>query len=368
MRRIPNGPEFSFDGARQAFASRANRLPSRAMPGGSQPESAVLLLRALVESAAAAGVDVSRLLAGIGVAPAVLEDASGWVPASVMARAWRVASELSGDVAFGLHAAESTPPGAYGALEYATMSSASLVDALRRAVRYYGALGSLGDPTLVQRGGLVRIGLRPRSELSPGAARHFVEHFFGLLVTRGRLLTGGRMKLARATFVHPAPPSTAEHARVFGAPLEFGARANELVAERHSLSLPLRSANPELLEPLERTAATMLDRRAEDLVVRTRAVVPEVLRAGEPGLAAAARRLGVSARTLQRRLGEQGTSYAAIVDEVRRDLARREVALGKRSFVEIALLLGFSQASAFDRAFRRWTGSTPSAYRRSETR
>jgi AraC-like DNA-binding protein len=81
-----------------------------------------------------------------------------------------------------------------------------------------------------------------------------------------------------------------------------------------------------------------------------------------------ARRLGVSARTLQRRLGEQGTSFAAIVDEVRRDLARREVALGKRSFGEIAFLLGFSQASAFDRAFRRWTGSTPSAYRRSETR
>lgn len=336
--------------------------------GRSETGSAALLLRALVEGARAAGVDVPRLLAGIGAAPAMLEDASGWVPASMMARAWHLASELSGDAAFGLHAAESTPPGAYGALEYATMSSSSLVDALRRAVRYYGALGSLGDPTIVQRGGLVRIGLRSRGELSPEAARHFVEHFFGLLVTRGRLLTGGRMKLLRATFVHAKPASTTEHARIFGAPIEFGARANELIAERHDLALPLRSANPELLEPLERAAATMLERRAEDVVVRTRAVVPEVLRGGEPGLAAVARRLGVSARTLQRRLGEQGTSFASIVDDVRRELARREVALGKRSFGEIAFLLGFSQASAFDRAFRRWTGSTPSAYRRSETR
>ncbi len=330
--------------------------------------SAVLLLRALVESARAAGVDVRRLLASIGVAPAVLDDACGWVPAEVMARAWKVAPELSGDPDFGLHSAESTPPGTYGALEYATMSSTSLVDALRRAIHYYGALGSLADPTMVQRRGLVHIGLSLRCEMAPEAARQLVEHFFALLVTRGRLLTGGRMKLARVTFVHAAPAGTSEHARVFGAPLEFGARANELVAESHGLAVPLRSANPELLLPLERAAARLLARRADDLVVRTRAVVPEVLTAGERGLPGVARRLGMSARTLQRRLGEQGTSYATIVDQVRHELARREVSLGRRSFAEIAFLLGFSQASTFDRAFRRWTGSTPSAYRSASTR
>jgi AraC-like DNA-binding protein len=329
----------------------------------SRASSAVLLLRALVESARGAGVDAGGLLGAIGVPPDVLDDASGWVPFETMAMAWDLACRRSGDSNFGLHAAENTPPGTYGALEYATMSSTSLVDALRRAVRYYAALGSLGDSAMVQRGGLVRIGLTPRCEMTPDAARHLVEHFFALLVTRGRLLTGGRLKLLRATFVHAAPASTTEHARIFAAPLEFGATANELVAEIHGLSVPLRSSNPELLEPLERAAAKMLERRAQDVVARARAVVPEVLRAGEPGLSGVARRLGVSARTLQRRLGERGTSYADIVDEVRRELAHREVALGTRSFGEIAFLLGFSQASAFDRAFRRWTGSTPSAYR-----
>jgi AraC-like DNA-binding protein len=331
--------------------------------GSSRASSAVLLLRALVESARAQGVDAERLLGAVGVSPAVLDDVRGWVSVEVMARAWQFASELSGDADFGLHAAESTPPGTYGALEYATMSSTSLVDALGRAVRYYKALGSLGDPAFVERAGLVHVALAPRCEMTPDAARHFVEHFFALLVTRGRLLTGGGMKLLRATFVHAAPASISEHERIFGAPLEFGATANEMVAESDGLSVPLRSSNPELLEPLERAAATILERRLEDVVVRTRAVVPEVLRTGEPGLSGVARRLGVSARTLQRRLGEQGTSYALIVDEVRRELAQREVALGTRSFGEIAFLLGFSQASAFDRAFRRWTGCTPSAYR-----
>lgn len=336
-------------------------------PGSSRAQSAVLLLRALVESARAAGVDGQRLLHRVGVTSAVLDDTRGWVSVDVMARAWDAAAEMSGDPEFGLHAAESTPPGTYGALEYATMSSTSLVDALGRAVRYYKALGSMGDPSFVEHAGVVRVTLTPRCEMTPQAGRHFVEHFFALLVTRGRLLTGGRMKLQLATFVHAAPPSTSEHARIFGAPMEFGAPANELLAEGDGLSLRLRSANPELLEPLERAAATMLERGIGDIAARTRAVVPEVLKTGEPGLSGVAKRLGVSARTLQRRLGEHGTSYAIIVDEVRRELAQREVALGTRSFGEIAFLLGFSQASAFDRAFRRWTGRTPSAYRSAST-
>jgi AraC-like DNA-binding protein len=329
----------------------------------SSASSAAFLLRALVESARAAGVDVGQLLGAIGVAPAVMEDASGWVPADSMARAWHLATVQSGDADFGLHAAETMPPGTYGALEYAALSSTSLGDALRRVVRYYGALCSMGESTLVERGGLMRLDLRLRVEMTPDAGRHYVEHFFALLVTRGRLLTRGSMKLVGATFVHAAPASTSEHERIFRAPIEFGAGANELVVESASLSLPLRSANPALLEPLERAAATMLERRVADLVIRTRAVVPEVLKTGEPGLSGAARRLGVSVRTLQRRLREQGTSFASILDEVRRELAQREVARGTMSFQEIAFLLGFSQASAFDRAFRRWTGRTPSAYR-----
>ncbi len=325
--------------------------------------SAALLLRALVDSARAAGVDAAGLVHAIGVSPGILEDASGWIPAATMARAWHLAAEQSGDADFGLHAAESTPPGTYGALEFAALSSTSLLDALRRAIRYYRALGSMGVPVIVEGGGIVRLGLTVRSEMSPLARRHFVEHFFALLVTRARLVTGRPMKLLRATFAHPAPGSAAEHARVFGAPTLFGAAASELVAEAEALAMPLRSAHPELLEPLEQAAASMLERRTEDVVARTRAIVPEVLRTAEPGLAGAARRLGISARTLQRRLGENGTSYARIVEEVRRELAHREVATGTRSFGEIAFLLGFSQASAFDRAFRRWTGRTPSAYR-----
>jgi AraC-like DNA-binding protein len=326
--------------------------------------AAVLLLRALLENARVPASERPALLAAIGTSPSVLEDVNGWIPVDVMARAWQLVPAWSGDPDFGMHAAEKATTGTYGALEYATLSSTSLDDALKRAVRYYHVLGAMSDPVVVERGPRTHLILKPRLAIPAGDARHFVEHFFALLVTRARQLAEQGLTLLHARFVHAAPGNTTEHARIFGPAVEFGARENEIVVDRARLSVPLRTANPALLEPLEAAAASVLRRADEDIVARTRAVVPEVLKAGEPGLMAVARRLGIGARTLQRRLGQQGGSYASIVDDVRRDLAQREVAAGDKSFGEIAFLLGFSQASAFDRAFRRWTGSTPSAYRR----
>jgi AraC-like DNA-binding protein len=330
--------------------------------------SAVLLLRALVESARAAGVDRARLLTAIGADVAIYDDINGWVSVDMMARAWQLAPEWSGDAGFGMHAAEKMPLGTYGALEYATLSSTSLADALGRAVRYLRVLGAMSEPSIVEHGALVHVRLTPQLTMSPLARRHFVEHFFALLVTRARILTGRGLDLLRVRFTHEAPDDVSEHARIFAAPLEFGQRRDELVADRAALAVPLRTANPALLEPLEEAAASVLRRGDEDILARTRAVLPSVLETGDPGLAGVARRMGIGARTLQRRLSQRGSSYAALVEDVRRELAHREVALGSKSFGEIAFLLGFSQASAFDRAFRRWTGKTPSAYRRARGR
>jgi AraC-like DNA-binding protein len=330
--------------------------------------SAVLLLRALVESARAAGIDRDRLLAAIGASVATLDDVNGWVSVDVMARAWQLVSEWSGDPDFGMHAAENMPPGTYGALEYATLSSTSLADALGRAVRYYRVLGAMSEQSIATRGALMHLSVTPQLPMTPLSRRHFVEHFFALLVTRARLLTGRGLALVRVRFAHAAPADVSEHARIFGAPVEFGQRGNELVADCAVLAEPLRTANPALVQPLEEAAASVLRRADEDVVARTRAELPRVLETGDPGLAAVARRLGIGARTLQRRLAQRGSSYADLVEEVRRELAHREVALGSKSFGEIAFLLGFSQASAFDRAFRRWTGATPSAYRRGRGR
>lgn len=125
-------------------------------------------------------------------------------------------------------------------------------------------------------------------------------------------------------------------------------------AKRSPLPAPVHGPGP---------PPTALREPLEDLVAKTRALMPELMEAGELGLEAAARRLGINARTMQRRLVDQGVSYASLLDAARRDRAEREVGGGDKSLGEIARLLGFTQASAFSRAFRRWTGATPRAYR-----
>jgi len=102
---------------------------------------------------------------------------------------------------------------------------------------------------------------------------------------------------------------------------------------------------------------------SDPLVRRLRAAIPEVLCRGDASLAGIARRMGTSSRTLQRRLQESGVSYTDVVDVVRADLGRRHVLERQLSYAQIASLLGFSQPSAFFRAFRRWTGTTPSVFR-----
>jgi AraC-like DNA-binding protein len=95
---------------------------------------------------------------------------------------------------------------------------------------------------------------------------------------------------------------------------------------------------------------------------RLRAALPDLLRAGEPTLAAAARQLAMSERTLQRRLAAEGTAFQALVDAERRDLALGHLRAGRLAVGEVAFVTGFSERSAFRRAFRRWTGTTPAAY------
>jgi AraC-like DNA-binding protein len=140
-----------------------------------------------------------------------------------------------------------------------------------------------------------------------------------------------------------------------------------MLLPRRSLDRPLVRADAGLCAVLERHARELLERlpRATSLSGRIRQLVAGDLVKGVPSPAEVARRLHMSGRTLQRRLREDGTSHRALVDELRRDLAMRYLGEREIGIAEVAFLLGFSEASAFHRAFRRWSGTTPSAYRRS---
>ena len=325
---------------------------------------AVAFLRALLDRAGAAGLDAASLLEAIGVTRATLVDVNGWVPVDAMARAWILVSEQASDADFGLHAAETLPMGVYGVLEFATMSSPDIGETLQRVARYYRLMGAMSELGLEVGAAGGRVTLRPVVAIAAQALRHYHEYTFAFLVTRGRMLGGERVAPSEVRFMHPEPATgTGEHARVFRAPVRFGQPMNELLVPRDVLAIPLRAADATSSAILARTGETMLAGDAGDALGRVRTAASAALDAGDARLELVARRLGVGARTLQRRLGGHGTSYARILDDVRREKAQRWVEQGAMSLGEIAFGLGFSEPSAFHRAFKRWTGRTPRDYR-----
>ncbi|MGA9526240.1 MAG: AraC family transcriptional regulator ligand-binding domain-containing protein, partial [Myxococcaceae bacterium] len=265
----------------------------------------------------------------------------------------------------GLVTATLVQPGTYDVAGYAVASSPTLGAALERLVRYTRLLYDEVEVALREEGDEVRLVYRlPGTEESP--LWQVPEAALALLHFSVKQLLGGSAGPVRATFSHSAPVDLEARRRFFQVPLLYDQEENALVFARSLLERSLPGANPGLCVVLDRYAEELLARlpREDDFLSRVRQAVAEALHGGEAHLDEVALRLDVAPRTLQRRLQEAGTSHQALVDEVRRTIAERHLGEGTTSIAELAFLLGFSEPSAFHRAFRRWTGLTPAEYRR----
>src|SRR5262249_11051013 len=201
------------------------------------------------------------------------------------------------------------------------------------------------------------------------AGRHGNEYFVAGMLHLARELTGRRCAPIRVRLAHPPPRDTAPLATSFGTTrLDFGTGANGIVFDAATLALPIVSHDPPLLALLgdhaarSLSAATPLD---VPMTAELRAKIRDALGREEPSLDLVASRLGMTPRTLQRRLAEEGSSFAEVLDRVREELARLHLADAKKTLGDVACRLGFADQRAFFRAFKRWTGTTPTAFRRS---
>ena len=154
----------------------------------------------------------------------------------------------------------------------------------------------------------------------------------------------------------------------FSIPLNSDDDRSELVLSRRLLDLPLLKADPVLQDIVEAQVVALLTRlaKAEATADAVRRFLAEELSNGQPRLEQLAARLHMSARTLHRRLEQEGTNFRRILSEARRELALRHLAEQRLAIGEIAFLLGFSEVSAFHRTFKHWAGYAPHAYRASQ--
>ncbi len=314
----------------------------------------------------ACGFDTAAIRRLPGLHGRNLEDPDALFPESALGEAWRLATSVARDDALGLHLAERMPRGALDLVEYSFRASDTLAAALERLAHY----GRLLNDRLAMRALAGSRGLRFLVGEADGRPldRQRAELSLGLVLRLARETTLVEIAPVEVSFAHPSPEDVSEHRRFFRAPLRFSAGVGEIVFSGADADRPLCSADDALAGVVRRRLDKLLAQRegrdAGSTVARVRQLLVGRLGQGEVSAARVARLLGLSARTLTRRLAAEATSFRAILDGLRAETALallRDPALG---IAEVAFFLGYSEPAAFHRSFKRWTGQTPLSYRR----
>jgi AraC-like DNA-binding protein len=309
------------------------------------------------------GLDPETVLLEAGVDPAALADPHARLPSSSVDVVLGAMASRIPSAAFGLDAARCWHPTNLGPLGHAWLCSSSLRRGLQRLSRYWALIGQRSALLLREEAGGVAVVLDlPHTE--PRIAAITTDICFSVIVDMCRTNAGDAFAPLEVRLMRAAPADDTPWRAFHGCPIRFGRPERSLLLSRESLDAPLATSNRELAGMLDRMldeALARIDRA--DVVARCRAVLMQRLASGEVTATQVARHLAMSRRTLHRRLADAGTSWQRLVDDTRRDVALRLIEDQRRPIGEITFELGFSQHSAFARAFKRWSGASPTAYR-----
>lgn len=325
--------------------------------------SATTVARVLCSVAEAYRVSLDDVLERHGVSRRLLDDADARVPGQLDMDLFDELSARAGEPALGIRLAMQTAPLRLDLLDYVARHSPDLASAFRNMLRYQRLL--VDDIALELRvdGPFARVVHTPPPSLR--FSRHATEYTLGSLLVRGRALSGVDLKPLSVSMRAPQPVDDGPYRQLFGVDVAFGQPCTEMVLDRAVLSCKIVEADPSLYGILERCARERVAalEACSSFLDEVRREVGRLLRGEVPLAADVARRLGMSARNLHRRLHGEGRTYQQLVDEVRLAMAGAYLADRRIKAVEVGFLLGFSDPSAFYRAFRRWTGKTPIEYR-----
>lgn len=307
------------------------------------------------------------LLARVGLSPG--GERQAWAGESVDADAYyELLERAAGPDDHGLpfRYAQALTTDDLGALGLALKTAPTVGDALKRVARYILVLSDTLSYELVDRpwGRLFVLAGRPGHRRGAALAN---ECALAAITSMVRQIVGERLVPREVTFRHAAPADDRPHRDYFGCPVTFRAPVDSVGLRSAQLARRTRLADDGLsaylIAQLDQLRAQASER---SLVLEVQGAVADALPDGQPSKAQIARRLGMSERTLHRRLAEDGESFQALVSRARRDAAEALLGAGDHSLAEVAFLTGFADQSAFTRAFKRWTGSTPAAFRRDD--
>jgi len=275
---------------------------------------------------------------------------------------WYRASQTIDDPCFGLKSGNLWHPSHLNALGYAWLASATLREALTRLERYIHAITKIAILQLVEvdDGLALYLKFKPTTIVIPSRT----DSFFSIVTSMCRVNYGATLNPQSVSFVHEAPSCAGEYFAYFKSPVAFKADRNLLVLPKDKVDAPLKGYNPEIARIHDQIIIRYLSGlRKEDIAERVKSAIIKKLPSGGVSDEIVAKELHMSVRSLQRSLRSEGTTFGKLLDEVRKDLSMDYVRDQGINLTEVAFILGFSELSAFSRAFKKWTGRSPSEFR-----
>lgn len=307
------------------------------------------------------GLDVEALLAEAGVDLANGEELDLGELSDGFSRAWELAVAKTGDPAVGL-----TPPthplNSLGVLSHVVLSAPTLHGALQALSRFTHLVSPTATLDVQLDGDRCVLVLDIAPGRRPVPPQRF--DFCATVLLHGiHWVTGRPVRPLALRHPGPVPADPERWTEAFGCPVQFGAPTCEIEMSVADLALPIPTADPTVADLCERIATQLAEQQGGSVSLRVRQALAKHLSKGDPRRETMAAMLCMSERTLQRRLTEEGTSFAELVDEVRREMAQRYFQHGDFTPTEITFALGFSDPSNFYRACKRWFGRSPGTMR-----
>jgi AraC-like DNA-binding protein len=334
--------------------------------GDSQMRVSITIVRAIIDELRRRGIAEAEILGQAGIDPEELADATSRISVERYEQAVASALALSADRALGLRVAWAAPAGALHVVGHLLVNCPTMRDAIAQFFRFSSLILEGTRWELWEDEEDAHFVYAQQLVTSPDHARFDAEFCLTLVLKLGFQLIGAEPPPKLVRFRHAAPDYASSYHPIFGSVVLFGEPVNEIVFKRRYLDLPQMHRDETVRDLLRGRADELLAQRSSDdrLADRIGVLLRSDVDLAAVDLGHLAQRLGTTPRSLQRRLRERGVSLSELCETAKRDVACAALNGRDVAIKDLAYRLGFSEPSAFHRAFKRWTGTTPAEYRR----
>lgn len=310
------------------------------------------------------GVDSEALFKKVGLDPSQLMDSNARYPYALVRQLWQQAIDITDDPCLGLRMANYWHPSDFHALGYAWLASPTLKSALLRAVRYFDVVSTDPEELRLEENKDSYRFIIDTSKVQQRGMDEEYDVFATLLVDMCRISSRTKFSPLKLELQRPIPSCSKDFEDYFQCPIIFSAEQNIIHLPKKEIEMPLPTANTEMLAASDKIVTDYLAQlKRHDIAVQVKSKLIELLSSGHATQESIASTLNMSPRNLQRRLQQEGTSFKSLLETTRKDLAKQYIRNSNLSINEITFMLGFSEPANFTRAFKRWTGSSPTEYR-----